>query len=332
MSARALSVILLAVVCGVSAAVGMTRLRDTEFIKSDPKTTQIVVAKLEIARGTQLQESMLETRDWPTDLIPPRSLVRIDDAIERSAMSPMVPGEPVLDTKLSPRDAGRGLASLVPSGMRAYTVLTQRLASNVAGFVLPGNRVDVLLTLRGNSNDGTGGGSTTTLLQAVEILAVDQRLEAPAENRVDPKELHSVTLLVTPDHAALLDLGQNLGNLTLSLRNPEDLTEADTRPATLDQIRFAQRPPNTEQKEGRQSAWAQGLSRFGTALAAVATAPLPAKPDEEKAIAAKAEAEEPEEEAPEDRIFEIRTLRGRHSGRVYVEGPDGPPERDVAAR
>ena len=58
---------------------------------------------------------------------------------------------------------------------------------SVAGFILPGNKVDVLLNLRGNANDETGGGSTTTLLQSIEILAVDQRLDAPADNKVNPR-------------------------------------------------------------------------------------------------------------------------------------------------
>ena len=99
------------------------------------------------------------------------------------------------------------------------------------------------MTLKGRHNDGTGGGSTTTLLQAVEILAVDQQLDAPAENKVDPDGLRSVTVLVTPEQAGLLDLGQSMGQLTLSLRNPDDREEAATRPVTLADIRFRQEKP-----------------------------------------------------------------------------------------
>src|SRR5262249_33279263 len=85
--------------------------------------------------------------------------------------------------------------------------------------------------------------STTTLLQSVEILAVDQQLDAPADNKTNPRDLGSVTLLVTPAQAALLDLGQNLGLLTLSLRNPDDKDEAKTTPATLADVRFHQEKP-----------------------------------------------------------------------------------------
>jgi len=137
------------------------------------------------------------------------------------------------------------MAALIPSGMRAYTVQTSRVASKVAGFILPGNRVDVLMTLRGSFSDANGGGSTTTLLQAVEILAVGNLIDAPAGNQVNSNEVESVTLLVSPEQAARLDLGQAVGQLTLSLRNADDLSESDTQPATLADIRFSQMKPQS---------------------------------------------------------------------------------------
>ncbi len=79
---------------------------------------------------------------------------------------------------------------------------------------------------------------------------VDQQLEAPAENKVDLDGLRSVTLLVTPEQASLLDLGQNMGQLTLSLRNAEDREEAQTRPTTLADIRFRQEGPLEELPAG----------------------------------------------------------------------------------
>jgi pilus assembly protein CpaB len=197
-------------------------------------------------------------------------------------MAGIVAGEPILESKLASRDSGRGLAALIPEGMRAYTIQTSRVASNVAGFILPGNSVDVLLTLKGNYNDTTGGGSTTTLLQAVEILAVDQRLDAPVDNKINPRELGSVTLLVTPEQAALLDLGQNMGTLTLSLRNPEDAAESLARPATVNDIRFRQEKP-VEKSEG--------------------DSPILGSGDGEE-------------------VLEIVTLRGSHRGRVLVTRPN----------
>jgi pilus assembly protein CpaB len=284
-SMRSICVIALALVCGVSAAFGIRQLRGAAAPSSSTEMAQVVVAKKDIPRGQMLRAEMLTTRPCPKDWVPAKALRRIEDALERSALTLIGAGETVSESKIAPKDAGRGLAALIPSGMRAYTVKTSRVASNVAGFVLPGNRVDVLLTLRGNSEDGTGGGSTTTLLQAVEILAVDQQLDAPAENKTDPKQSSSVTLLVTPDQAALLDLGQNMGTLTLSLRSPGDTAAALTSPATLNLLRFAQKGPTDVQHQAAASV--PGRSRSG-------------------------------EEDDSEPALKIRTLRGSHAGHVKV--------------
>jgi pilus assembly protein CpaB len=120
----------------------------------------------------------------------------------------------------------RGRATpLVPAGMRAFTISTPAAASGVAGLILPGNKVDVLQTSQGKS-----GLLTTTLMEDVKILAVDPRIGAPAEDRVDPNRLTSVTLLVTPDQATKLAQAQSTGTLHLSLRGPEANQPADSRP------------------------------------------------------------------------------------------------------
>jgi len=283
-SIKTMIVVALAVVCGLSAAWGMSQLRTSSAVDARIETAPIVRAAVPIPRGRMITPDDVEIASWPKSMLPEGTLTNLDDALQRVAMAPIMAGEPVLDGKLAAIDAGRGLAALIPLGMRAYTIQASQVAANVAGFILPGNRVDVLLTLKGRTNDDTGGGSTTTLLQAVEILAVDQQLEAPADNKVDPTGLRSVTLLVTPKQASLLDLGQHMGQLTLSLRNPEDVDEAATDPATLSQIRFRQEKP-------------------------VATASDPSSPQPSLSIFG-------EERAPE--IFRILTLRGDHRGQVLI--------------
>jgi len=238
MKTRAMVVIVLAAVCGLSAAWGMSQIRgSTKFVKAE-NTVPVVVASAPVQRGTMITEDDIEIKQWPKEALCDGVLQSTDLAVKRVAMVPIVAGEPVFDKKLAAKGSARGLASLIPHGMRAYTIQASSVASNVGGFVLPGNKVDILLTLKGMSGDQTGGGSTVTLLQAVEVLAVDQQLDAPAENKVDPRQTQTVTLLVTPEQAAVLDLGQSSGVLTLSLRNPEDLNEASTRPAMLRDFRF----------------------------------------------------------------------------------------------
>jgi pilus assembly protein CpaB len=246
---RSILIVVLAVVFGGTAAIGVTSLRSQGEPAPAPETVPVVVAAADVPRGALVTANLLKTRDWPKNLVPEGALTRLEDAVDRVAVTPLVKEETVLDAKLAARGAGRGLAALVPEGMRAFTIQTPNVASGVAGFILPGNKVDVLLTVATGGNDPTGGGSTTTLLQDVEILAVDQRMEAPSDNKVDPNQLRSVTLLVTPDQCAKLSLGQNKGILQLSLRRLGDDLAAVARPTTLADLRLYQEKPREEPKE-----------------------------------------------------------------------------------
>jgi Flp pilus assembly protein CpaB len=109
----------------------------------------------------------------------------------------------------------------------------------------------------------------------VEILAVDQRIDAPADNKVDIKELRSVTLLVTPHQANLLDLGQNKGTLHLALRNLQDDQDSNIRPATLADLRFRHEKPWEEKAKGLLSVLGAGLAQL-RATPAPAPTPTPA--------------------------------------------------------
>jgi Flp pilus assembly protein CpaB len=130
-----------------------------------------------------------------------------------------------LDQLLLQQSRGH-VASLLPVGMRAFTItISTPRAAGVAGLIQPGNKADVLLT-----TSGTDGHHTTTLMENVKILAVDPRIVDAAENRVDPNQLSSVTLVVTPQQASILALAQSKGVLHLSLRRPEANQPTDSRP------------------------------------------------------------------------------------------------------
>jgi pilus assembly protein CpaB len=125
-------------------------------------------------------------------------------------------GEPVLESKLAPEGSTGGFASLIPPGMRAVTVGVN-VVSGVGGFILPRTRVDVLVTVSGVS--GSSDRQTKTILQNVEVLAVDQTYDQDSE---DPVTVKSVTLLVTPEEAEQLSLAANEGILQLALRSGAD--------------------------------------------------------------------------------------------------------------
>jgi pilus assembly protein CpaB len=245
-----------ALVSGLSAVAALNSFSPSASAPPTIETQPVVVAAADVPRGVMVTEDMVKVRDYPKDYLPPGTLAKPADAVGRASMTAMVKDEPVLEAKLAPKGSGRGLAALIPEGMRACTIHTPSVSTGVAGFILPGDKVDVLLTLvEMGADDRSGGATTITLLEAVEILAVDQRVDAPAENKVDLALLRSATLLVTPDQAARLNLAQDKGTLHLSLRNPVDKGPAAARSATLSELRYR-----------RESSWEDRFTRWRKAL------------------------------------------------------------------
>ena len=121
---------------------------------------------------------MIRLESVPKRWANPKAIAKIEEAVGRVVTIPILEGEPVLSSKIAAKGAGVGLAAIIPKGMRAFTIQTPTIATGVAGFVLPGNKVDVLLTVKevGGGTDARGG--TIILLQNLEILAVDQRVGA----------------------------------------------------------------------------------------------------------------------------------------------------------
>jgi pilus assembly protein CpaB len=300
-------VVLLAIVSGGSAAVGINTLRNQAPDPAKGEMVSVVMAATDIPRGRFTSAEMLTTKDYPKEMVPAGAITNKEEAIDRTVFMPLLEGEPILEGKLASKKAGRGLAPLIPSGMRACTIQAS-LASGVAGLILPGNRVDVLMSMTnmGNTSDTTGGGSTMTLLQNVEILAVDQQMDAPRDNKTDAK-LQSVTLLVTPDQAARLELGQEKGRLHLTLRNPNDGKEAATKPATLSAMMGTEKP-----LEERLKGWLDIYGKFReTQKALVGLQPVPAAP-----VA-----------PPGPPPPTIRTIRGVSEGLVIVEQDENATKR-----
>ena len=307
---RSLIVIALAIVCGAAAAVGVNQFLSRQAqaqANRNVEATPVLVAKRTVARGEMLSAEMVETVQWPAGMVPPGAVTKTEGAVGHTAVTTIMAGEPIFTAMLTDGAGTNFVSSIVKPGMRAYTIRTKGPSSSVAGFVRPGDRVDVLLTLRGGTNDETGGGSSTTLLQSVEILAIDQILDSNADTMkmlemwAKGDEFTSVTLQVTPEQASLLFLGQSNGELSLALRNSEDTAEVTASPATIRQIRYLQLGPESEDDAGTVSE---------SDDAAVAVAPPTPLPDVPGATQLN-----PDEARPESYIH---TLRGNQVGRVRV--------------
>lgn len=183
------------------------------------QTTTVVVAANDLVVGMLLEEKDLRLVKFPQTDLPPGVFHSTAEAVGRGVILPMTKNEIVTSSKLAGAEAGAGMPALIPAGMRAVSVKVNDVIS-VAGFVVAGTRVDVILTGNATSNGDPGLITTTTVLQNVQVLAAGQRLQKNAEG--EPQQVTVITLLVTPEDAQKLTLASNEGRIQLALRNPLD--------------------------------------------------------------------------------------------------------------
>lgn len=192
--------------------------------------TSIAVASLDLPFGAALNRDNVRLVAWPAGSVPQGAYREADAerllASGNVAIRPISAGEPILLSRISERAV---LSANIPEDMRAVTVPVDAV-SGVAGFVTPGDVVDVMLT-RQIPGDGasTDDKMTTTILQNVPVLAVDLR---SGEQNTDPAETKTATLLVYPEGAQTIALGTQIGRLSLALRNVEDQATANRRVIT----------------------------------------------------------------------------------------------------
>lgn len=186
-------------------------------------TRTIVVAARDLPAGSIVSREDVETVEWPGSAIPAGFSTQLGEVVGRGVIVDVRENEPLLAVKLADKEAGGGLPITIPGGMRAVSVEVDEVVG-VAGFVLPGTRVDVLATVM----PGTDRRRTTTriILQNVRALAADQRYQQDVAG--EPQYVTVVTLLVTPDEAEALTLAATEGRIQLALRNTLDVDEVET--------------------------------------------------------------------------------------------------------
>jgi pilus assembly protein CpaB len=176
----------------------------------------VVIAAEDIPVGAKITSGDVKVVRFPATDLPPRYYASTTKLIGQGAILPIARGEFILPSKLAGESAGFGLPTLIPPGMRAVSVRVNDIVA-VAGFVLPGTRVDVLLT--GNPT-GSNNQQTSTVLEIVAVIATGQSLERNSAG--EPHNAPVITLLVSPDDAERLTLASTQGHIQLALRNPLD--------------------------------------------------------------------------------------------------------------
>ena len=206
---------------GLALAVGLlvsftvyNRLRAVAGSNSNAGGVPVVVAADDIQVGAKLDGHDVRVVTLPPSAVPPGAFSAPSKVLGRGAILPISKGEFILPSKLAALNAGAGLPSMIPPGMRAVSVRVNDVVS-VAGFVQPGTRVDVLAT--GNQGNER---QTVTVLENVAVIAVGGSLL----ERITGGEANApvITLLVSPDDAQKLALASQEGRIQLALRNPLD--------------------------------------------------------------------------------------------------------------
>jgi len=220
MNRRLLIILLIAFVIAAFSTFIVVRLVGTRLAAAGrpQSSTRLVAAAKDIPLGTVLAPADL-TSISVVGTAPQGAITDPKNAIGRGVISPIYTGEPILDSRLAPPGSGGGLAATIPEGMRACAVKVDDVVG-VAGFVLPGMRVDVLIS---GVPPGTGSNQNTeshTILQNIEVLSAGTDIQKDAEGK--PKQVQVVNLLVSPQQAQDLSLAASQMHIQLVLRNPLD--------------------------------------------------------------------------------------------------------------
>lgn len=214
-----------------------------------PATAKIIIPARDLQIGTIIKDADLSSGEWVGPL-PKGALVSKDVVVGRGVVSQLYRGEPIVDSRLAPVGSGGGLAATIKPGMRACAIRVDDVVG-VAGFVLPGMRVDVLVSGNGPGVPANDGPKVKTLLQNIEVLSAGTNIQK--DNDGKPVSVQVVNLLVTPEQAELLSLANNQTKLQLVLRNPLDTETPKTASMAMANVfsdgNPAPKPPKAEPKK-----------------------------------------------------------------------------------
>ena len=216
---RHLMVLAIAVMTASVASFGVYRAVENMPARQVSAPQPVVVAKRSMAIGTQLSENDVKVIAWPADSPVPGAIGSVKEVVHRGLLTAVLLNEPITSNKLASADTGAGLPPAIPPGKRAISVRVNDVIC-VAGFVVPGSRVDLVVTIR-RQNDSM----TRTVASNVQVLTsgTRQEQEKPGPDGKAAPASAVVTLMVAPEDAERIALAQSEGQIMLVLRNPLDV-------------------------------------------------------------------------------------------------------------
>jgi pilus assembly protein CpaB len=225
---RTVVVMTIAVVTAALASFGVyTAIQRMPVKQVEVGTVKVVVAAEPLMVGTPLRREQLRVVDWPEKAQVPGAFADPNDVIDRGVIETIAFNEPVTDRKVASKDAGAGLSPVIPQGMRAMSVRVNDVVG-VAGYVVPGTRVDLLVTVKDDGSAGSREAMARTVVSNILVLTAGTRTDTEKGKDGKPQPANVVTLAVLPDDAERIALAQSEGKLSLALRNPLDVEQTKT--------------------------------------------------------------------------------------------------------
>ncbi|HXJ38035.1 MAG TPA: Flp pilus assembly protein CpaB [Bryobacteraceae bacterium] len=290
MNRRLSTILLLAFIVAAVSSYLVYRVAGKQFHSPQQSVaTKIVVAAHDLDLGSLISDGDLSTAEW-VGVLPKGAVLKKESAIGRGVMSQLYQGEPIVESRLAAAGAGGGLAATIPPGMRASAVRVNEVVG-LSGFVVPGMRVDVIISGIEPGGAAAQGPKVKTILQNIQVLSAGTNIQKDNEGK--PVQVPVVNLLVTPEQAEVLSLASNETRIQLVLRNPLDMETTKTPGVGMASLFSGGAPPKVEKAVVRKP---------------VALPPPP--PVAEK--------------APEPRVLLVQIMNGsKRSEEKFKTAPDG---------
>jgi pilus assembly protein CpaB len=277
MRPKSLMLLILALGCGLVASIGISQVMERHSKQTvTVATTPIYVALHNINLGDPIDAAMVSLQEWPKDRIPPGAISQLDQLEGRRPRAAIIQGEPILDAKLLAPGQVADPITAIPKGFRLKTIAVDAEKS-AAGLLSPGDRVDVQLFVKRDERNGIESAKTKVILQNIRVFAVDQTVQRAPDGSEERTIAKTVSLLLTPEQASKLTLAENLGQVSLSPRNPDDESAADIAEYSTDDL-LSDGGKNTREKEQAKEEKKDEPADKGNLLSAIQQYVPPPKP------------------------------------------------------
>jgi pilus assembly protein CpaB len=241
----------LALGCALVATIGVMELTVNRKTNAEDtgETQPIFVAMTDIGMGDLLTSEVLKLEQWPKDKVPPGSISDIKEIEGRRSRTRLYPNEPILEDKLLAKGTSeQGASALIPKDYRIATVRVDPVSGG-GNLILPGDRVDVMVYLVRDPNKGINDTMTRTFLQDVKVFAVDNVVNLEKDKDGNKSiAAKTISLLVTPEQAALIDMATHSGSINLVMRSIDDDKQGPNAEARTNQLFGSTNKTNREKE------------------------------------------------------------------------------------